>query len=139
MGHGGRLSFLGLAPGLAGPRPHGRAVGHAVQPAGDGLGAADGAGLAGQHQEGGLEGVLAILIVAQLLAANVPDQRPVAGDQGGEGVRVAVGREALQELGVGQARGRAGAGQPAEVADDRVQLGLGHGTVSPKVALPLLY
>ena len=43
------------------------------------------AGLAGEDEEDGLEGVLGLVLVAERGAADAPDHRPVALDQQGEG------------------------------------------------------
>src|SRR5262249_11468949 len=65
LGGGVGLAFVGPAAGGAALGFHGNSIGDAVQPAGQRLGLADGGGLAGQDEEGGLEGVLAVLLVAQ--------------------------------------------------------------------------
>ena len=84
-----------------------------MQPAGQGLRLADRGGIAGQHQEGGLEGVLGIVLVAQDVTADAPDEPSVPLDQGGEGVFLVVGREALQQLRVAQVSGSLPNDQPA--------------------------
>ena len=86
-------------PGLAR-----RAERHAVEPGAEPVGIADGEGLAGEHEEDGLEGVLGVVLVTQELSADAQDHRPVARHQRGEGVlgRVAGGGEPLQELPVGE-------------------------------------
>ena len=66
--------------------------------------------LPGQDEEGGLRGVLGLVLVAEDLAADAEDHRPMPLDQrreGGLGRRLArlVG-EPAEELAVGQARGR---------------------------------
>ena len=60
------------------PRPQGQAEGDLEQPAGHRLRVADRAGLPGQHQEGGLEGVLGVLVVVQHAAADAQHHRAVA-------------------------------------------------------------
>ena len=91
---------------------HGRAgsgrdaEGDAVEPAPDRFPVADGGGAADEDQEGGLEGVLGVVLVAEDRTADAEDHRPVTLEQGGErrlrGLVAAVG-EPAQELGVGQA------------------------------------
>src|SRR5258707_846203 len=73
--------------GAVGPRPRlaGDAQGDGVQPVAGVRAPRHRAGLAGQDEEGGLEGVLGVLRVAQHAAAHAPDQRSVPLDQGGEG------------------------------------------------------
>ena len=90
-----RDSTLGLDRG---------AIGDAVQPAAQGVAGADRAGLPGQHQEGGLEGVLDVVLVLQHGAAGGQDHRAVAGDQGLEGGLVAGVRR--NGPGAGRRRGR---------------------------------
>ena len=57
----------------------------AIEPGGEPVGVAERAGLAGQDEEGGLEGVLGELVVAQELSADAQDHRAMAGNQRGEG------------------------------------------------------
>jgi phosphoenolpyruvate carboxykinase (ATP) len=60
-----------------GPRFPGRAVGDAVQPAGQRRRVADGVGAAGEDEEGRLEGVFRVGVVGQHAPADVEDHRPV--------------------------------------------------------------
>src|SRR5262249_2600720 len=69
---GGRGHRLGAAGPLAEQRR--RAAGDAEQPARQRGAAADRGGLAGQDQEGGLEGVLGVLLAVQQAAADAPDE-----------------------------------------------------------------
>ena len=88
-------------PGLAR-----RADRHPVEPGAQQVGVADGAGLAGEHEEDGLEGVLGMVPVTQELSADVEDHRPVPRHQRDERripSRIAAGGEPLQQLPVGQA------------------------------------
>ena len=83
------------------------AIGHAMQPAAQSVAGANRAGLPGEHQESGLEGVLDVVLVVQDGAAGGQDHRAMAGDEGFEGglvIRVGI---ACQELGVAEADGRA--------------------------------
>jgi hypothetical protein len=57
-----------------------------------------------QHQEGCLEGVLGLVLVAQQAPAHAENHRPVATDQRREGGLVPARQEACQQLGVGQRR-----------------------------------
>ena len=108
------------AAGLLHLELHGQSAGHRVQPATDGIAAADRAGLAGQHQERGLEGIIEIRAAAQDAPADAHHQGAVAADQGGEGAGVAGGGEALQELAVAGGVG----GQRVQVVQ---QIGQGSG------------
>jgi hypothetical protein len=56
---------------------------------------------AGEHEEGGLEGILRVMLVAQDRPANAEHRRAVPLDQGGEGHLAhlaAPGREQIQQL-----------------------------------------
>ena len=80
-------------------------MGHAVQPATERVLHPERPRLAGQHEEGGLEGVLGGMLVAEDAPADAEDHRPVPLHQGLEGRLGAVlvpGGEPLQELGIRQ-------------------------------------
>ena len=74
-----------------------------MQPAAQGVAGADRAGLPGQHQEGGLEGVLDVVLVLQDGAAGGQDHRTVPRHQGLEGRP----RRARRHTGPGAGRRRA--------------------------------
>ena len=77
-----------------------------------------------QDEEGGLEGVLGVLLVPQHPPAHAADHRAVAVDEQFEGRLVAPGGEALQQ---GRVVGAVGRRQAAEQAEDRgAQRGAGH-------------
>ena len=97
------------------PRVPGDAPGHAVEPARQRRSAADGGSVAGQHEEGGLEGILRVLMVVQHAPADAHDQGAVAAHQRGEGGLVAGGAEAVQQVGVGRRGGIAGRRQLADL------------------------
>src|SRR5262249_49717184 len=80
------------------------------KPAGQGVRFADGAGLAGEQEEGGLEGVLGLVGVAQQSPAHAQHQRAVPEDQGGKGGFLALGGETPEE---GSIRSWVGAGHGA--------------------------
>src|SRR5262249_2627232 len=96
-----------------GPGAQGNAVGDAVQPGADRLPLTDRAGLAGQREERGLEGVLGVLRVAQDPPAHTEHHRAVPPHQQLERRLVPLGDEALEELGV---RNDAGVRPPAVTA-----------------------
>ncbi len=75
-----------------------------VQPASQGLSSADGVPRLDQDQEGGLEGVLCVVRIAQDRPADAQDHGPVPTHQLLEGPGVPTGEEALQELRVGEPR-----------------------------------
>jgi hypothetical protein len=98
-----------------------------MQPACQGLAAADGGGVASKHQEGGLESVLGVLLVTQHAPAHPQHHPAVARHQRGERSLVAPGREVVQELAVGSLPGRPGAAQGLEVPQERAEPCGGHG------------
>ena len=80
-----------------------------MQPARHRLATADRAGPASQDQERGLRSILGIVFVAQDLAADPQDHRPVAIDQGREGGLgglVPTLNEPVEQLAVGESPGR---------------------------------
>jgi hypothetical protein len=128
-------------PGRRAPRLEGDAKCDAMEPADDCLALADFRGAAGEHQEGGLEGVLGVLVVVQDVLAHAQDQPPVPLHQGGEGGGIPVFAEPLDQLGVRQVIGGLGAHRLAEAAEDRVKLFGGHEqsfsqTLRPAILLP---
>jgi hypothetical protein len=91
--------------------------GNAVQPACDGCFFADGCGLAHQHQEGGLKGVLNILFVFQNTPANGPNHAAVPLYQFFKRGFIALEGEPLQQVIVGRRPSRG----PAKVGFQEVQ------------------
>ena len=91
-------------------RPGGDPPRDAEEPAPDRLATTDRAGLAHQDQEGGLEGVVGVVRVAQELPADAQDHGPVSFDQDGEGglrrIRIVPRQKPVQELAIGQGPGR---------------------------------
>jgi hypothetical protein len=100
------------------PGVHGEVAGDFVEPARQGLPLADRRRLAGEDGEGGLEGVLGGVVVAQNGPANAVDHRPVPPHQRLEGRLVAPGRKGVQAVAVGRPV-RSAARQPAQVVQDR--------------------
>jgi hypothetical protein len=126
---GGELAGAALGIGEAGAAEAGVAgsvEGDAVEPAGQALGAGQRGGLAQQGEEGGLEGVLGGVGVAQDAAADGQDHRAVPADEQGEGVLLAGVAEARQQLAVGQVRGGAAPGQAEGGAQGAVVQAGGH-------------
>jgi hypothetical protein len=79
--HGLHLNFAGAAfdgrlPGLASGL-----VGHAIKPVGQQLGRTEARRLAEQDQESSLKGVLSIIVVREIAAANAPDHRGMTPHQ----------------------------------------------------------
>jgi hypothetical protein len=77
--------------------------------------------VAGQDEESGLEGVLGVLVVAQDVAADAPDERAVALHERGKGVLLLAVGEALEQLLVRQFAGARRDCQVANVPEDRAQ------------------
>ncbi len=129
VGHGVPLFVLMLA-GDAGPGLGAVRSAHAIQPGGEPVGVAEGVGLAGQDEEGGLEGVLGEVAVGEELPAEAQDHRAVPGHQRGEGGLgvglVAAVAEAFDELAIGERGGGAAVEQRAELPDDRGCSQMGH-------------
>jgi hypothetical protein len=115
-----------LPPGLRPPRLEGDAIGHPMEPTAHGPALADFRRAAGQNQEGGLEGVLGVLVVVKDVLAHAQDERPVPLHQDGEGGGIPVFAETLKQLGVRQVFDCLGAHRPAEAAKDRAKLFGGH-------------
>ena len=78
-----------------------------VQPAAQRVAGADRAGIPGQNQEGGLEGVLDAVLVAQDGAAGGQNHGPVPRHQGLDGRLVVGAGVAREQLSVAEADGRA--------------------------------
>src|SRR5262249_29761147 len=97
----GALACPPLRPGRA--CRAGRAGGDLVEPAAQRLSPADGAGLAGEDEEGGLEGFFRVMRVLQNTPADAKHQPLVTPDQQFKGRRVALAGEALQEFRVAYA------------------------------------
>src|SRR5262245_11702756 len=106
----------------------GGAVGNAVQPARERSGLADGGGPAGEDEERGLEGVLGEVGPAEDAPTDAPDERAVTAEQDREGIRIAAVGELFEQLGVGQLGGPGQAGERAQVAENRNEVCVGHGT-----------
>ncbi len=102
LGHLRHLLLSGPPPASHRPGPHGCLVRHGIQPVGDHLPTGDRRGLAGEHEERGLERVLGIVGVAEDASADTPDHGAVTHDEGLERRLVAVGGEPLEELAIRQ-------------------------------------
>jgi hypothetical protein len=92
---------------------------------------ADGTGLAGQHEKGGLENVLSVLHIVQRPPTHAPNERPVPLHQGSKSGFIASDNETFEQLPVRQARGRGRTEHAMEVPKDRVKLTLGHESALP--------
>ena len=100
---GRRFLFAHTALGHVGFHLSRQAVGDLVEPRCHGIGFADGAGPPGQHQEGGLEGVLGVVMAVEDPAADAQDQRAVPVQEGCERGLVAAQGEALEQFPVARA------------------------------------
>jgi hypothetical protein len=123
---GSNVLMLAAPPAFLGPAslPRG-ALGHGMEPAGQGAGAAQAGGPADQEQERGLEGVLGGVGIAQDVAADAKHQATMAPEQFRERRLVAVHRIAPEQFGV-----RSGPG--VQLMQHSLQDGGVHGLRSPK-------
>src|SRR6266849_4774251 len=103
---------------------------NSIQPTGYGFAFVDCARAPSQQQESGLESVLCVVPVVQHRVANAPNQRAMTSEQSRKSPFLAVGGEALHQLGVAQFP--AGIHQPAEVPNNWVEGCLGHGFDLPR-------
>src|SRR5262249_7249931 len=111
------------------------AIRHLEQPAADRLTFADGAGLAGEDEEGGLEGVLGVVRVAKETQTEIEYHRPVPPDEDLERRLLAAADERFQQLGVGQRAAAVAADEPAQLLGDTLQRRARH--VAPSSEGPL--
>ncbi len=103
----------------------------AVQPTGDGIAFLDRMGPPHEHEEGRLERVLGLVLVAQNAPTGPQDHRRVPRDQGLERGLVATVRKAFQELSVRQPPDR-----PRVKERVQVPQGLAVGTTSHDLGPP---
>jgi hypothetical protein len=96
--HGDSPILEDLPAGRVSFGAHRQAVGHPIQPTAHSLPPVDRAGLLREDQEGGLEGILGVVQIAQDAPAHTQYHRPVPFQQRREGVPVPVPGEPLQEL-----------------------------------------
>ena len=75
-----------------------------IQPAGQSVSPSDRPGPLHHHQEGGLEGILGVIGIAEDAAADAQHHRPVPRHQRLEGAGISLFDEAVKELRVGQPR-----------------------------------
>jgi hypothetical protein len=98
VGHGLDLPLAGAPPGVGGRGLPGGAAGDAVQPAAHRLALHDRPRPAGEDEEGGLEGVLGVLLVAEQAPADTQGHGPVTAYQGRERRLVPRGDEVGQQV-----------------------------------------
>jgi len=89
-----------------------------VKPTGQGLSLANGGGLLGQDEEGGLQGVLGVVGIPQGAPADAQDHRPVTAEQRLEGGLVMAAQEGPEQGAVGFLGYRLVGGQVPDVPDD---------------------
>jgi hypothetical protein len=104
FGHRGHLPFSLLPLGGGRPGLQGRLVSHAIEPVGQQLPGSNRRCLTDEDKEGGLEGVLGIVVVPENTAAHPPDHRPMPLHKGCESRLVTAADVVLQQLAIGQAR-----------------------------------
>jgi hypothetical protein len=116
-----------LAPAhRVGPGLEGHAVRDAVEPAAQRFLPGDRPGLAGEDEEGRLEGVLGVVRVAQHPLADAEHRGPVAPHQGRKRGRVCLAEEARQEIAVREFPSELRTDQSAQVRQDDLLLAVQH-------------
>ena len=111
-----------MPPRAVGPGADGDAVGNAVEPGPDAVAVADDRSAADQDEEGGLEGILDVVLVAEEPAADAQDHRSVPGHERSQGRLVAAGDEPLEERGLAQAGNGPAAEDPVQLAQDSLRV-----------------
>jgi hypothetical protein len=81
---------------------------------------------AGQDEKCGLEGVFGVLWMPEYAAANGANHRPIAADEGGEGIFIAVRDERVQQQLIAVVGAALRLGEAAEVAKTGGQGGTAH-------------
>jgi hypothetical protein len=114
-------------------------MGDAMQPVADLGPGEDGSGAADEDQEGGLEGVLGVGLVAQDAAADTQDHGAVTAQQGLKSGPVVARDKALQEVAVSSLGGRGPEGGPAQILEQAGQSSARHHLhpFPPGVLLPI--
>ena len=97
-------------------------MGDAVEPVADLLGPPDRRGLANEDEEGGLEGVLGVVMTAEYSSADAPHHRAVPPRQGLDSALVPLLDEAPEQLPIRHPRHILPEQGGAEMADDIVPL-----------------
>src|SRR5262245_15088392 len=143
FGHGGFWHLRHLP--LSGPpfggccsRLQRRLVGHTVKPVGDHLPRYDRCRLPDEDEEGGLEGVFGVVVIAEDTATHAPDHRTMPMYEGCKSRFFVPADVVLQQLPIGQPRPIAQQHRPAKVRDDLADLVDRH-VVSLVRATPALY
>ena len=124
------------ATGLVGLRPGRDAMRDAVQPARERVPDPEGSRLPGQHEEGGLEGVLGVMLVAEHAAADAQTIDPCRSTRARRppGAVLVPGGEPLQELGIRQPGERAQVPEPIDLPPSSpASLGPPLSVISPAV------
>jgi hypothetical protein len=103
-----------------------QAVGHAGEPASDGLPPAPRAGLARQHEKGCLENVLGKLAVSQQPPANTKHEGAVPLHQNGKGRLVPLGGKAFQQRAIGLFTGGRHGEKVVNVPKNGLETSVGH-------------
>src|SRR5437660_354169 len=121
-----RLLLAFASPGRIGFRALSQAEGNRVQPWPDGFVPAQRPGFSGQNDERGLEDIVYVRRMTQDAPAHRMDQRAMPLYQRCESGLIAPAGETLQQLAIGQRVRRFRAGNPAEVAKDKMECGGSH-------------
>src|SRR5579884_1156728 len=116
------LTLIATPSGRCAPRLACHSVGYAVQPAGNRAALADGAGSAGQDEEGGLPDILGIGLAAKPAAAQLLDHRPMPLHQSRKGALVPLLGEAREQLGIADIGSRRTTGRQAKLVEQGWQV-----------------
>src|SRR5581483_1864202 len=133
------MGFALLPRGLPGPRLERGPISDAMQPAPDRCGVADGRGLAGQNEEGGLECVLRVRLVTEYAAAHVEHHRAVPAEEGMESGRFSSLAEPPEEIPVGRLPHLRVFGGLEDHSEDRIGCSLTHRAAPLGSAATLTY
>src|SRR5205807_8007564 len=82
--------------------------------------------LAREHQEGGLEGVLGILLMAQHAPAHSKHHRPITLHQGCKRLFIPLRQEPLEQMAVANISSIGGGNEPADVMEDSASRAVCH-------------
>jgi hypothetical protein len=102
-------------------------AGYTAKPTGQRIRAANGVGLLSENQEGGLEGVLGVLLVAEDTPADAPHPWPMPAQEFSKRPLLAPADETFEQLSIGQPVVRRGAGQTLDVSQQVRLVSLVHG------------
>ncbi len=137
-GHVLQLHLSAAAAFCHGVRFQGGTIGHAVEPGADALARHDRVPLADEDEEGGLEGIVGVVDIAEHAPADAQDHGAVNADQGAEGRLFAQVEIALEQGAVGEPAA-VGQGHLDQAPHHTGQPATRHATSSQAGVIPYLY